>query len=146
MTTAGWTGPADSKMTVPQSAPIARPIKSATRTSWAGLEPAIAPQRAHVPGESNDCQNNSLALFIILTVLSTAMNDEPTAIPGRSSLLLQPNDAICRNRAAAIRAQGGIPPEARDAPPGRNLGTEIVASTSNVLVQIDPHFAQALAA
>src|SRR5579872_2871976 len=110
MTTAGWTGPADSEVTVPKSAPIARPIKSATRTSWAGLEPAIAPQRAHVPGESNDCQNNSLALFIILTVLSTAMNDEPTAIPGRSSLLLQPHDAICRNRAAAIRAQGGVPP------------------------------------
>lgn len=50
------------------------------------------------------------------------------------------------NRAAAIRAHGGVPPDARYAHPGPGLVADIVASTSDILVQIDQQFGQALAA
>src|SRR5579863_1673956 len=50
---------------------------------------------------------------------------------------------IYPNRAAEIRAHGGVPPTARYGPPDANLVAQLLASTSPVLQQIDKEYAGA---
>ncbi len=44
------------------------------------------------------------------------------------------------NRAAEIRAHGGVPPTARYGPPEPKLVREIIASTSPILQQLDEQY------
>ncbi len=125
-----------------------------TRTANAAralLHRVQAARRKHEADLAN-CQKDAWTEEAVITSLAEAHRDtrkkspQPEQDPFAAYTEAERYAILHPDRAAGIRAQGGIPPDATYQLPTPTLLAEILASTSDILQQIDEQFAPTLAA